>query len=75
MSCDDFCELWKHEALEDGIEGDQGYAEQWLTKEPILKVTKLTGYRQWERRVIRRQNRLVRTTLSQKEIAPVTSLH
>ncbi len=49
MSCDDLCELWKHD--DSVIEEDDMKAEERVTKEPIVTVKRYTRHHQWNRLV------------------------
>ncbi len=47
MSCDDLCELWKHDV--NVIEEEEKKAKESVTKKPIITVKRSTLYRQWNR--------------------------
>ena len=48
-SCDDWCELWKYDIDEDGIENRDKKSEKSLTKQPIIALYAYTGYLQWNK--------------------------
>lgn len=47
MSCDDLCELWKHDV--NVIEKKDMKTKESVTKQPIITVKRSTLYRQWNR--------------------------
>ena len=49
VSCDDWCELWKYDVDEDGIENRDKKFEEDLTKQPIIARYAYTEYLQWDK--------------------------
>ena len=49
VSCDDWCELWKYDVDEYGIENRSAKAEEILTNQPIIAVYAWTGRLQWNK--------------------------
>ena len=49
VSCDDWCELWKYNVDEYGIEKRNKKAEKSLTKRPIIAVYAWTGHLEWNK--------------------------
>ena len=47
VSCDDWCELWKNDVDEDGIENRDKKSEE--SKQPIIALYTWTGYLQWDK--------------------------
>ena len=47
VSCDDWCELWKNDVHEDGIENRDKKSEE--SKQPIIALYAWTGYLQWDK--------------------------
>ncbi len=49
VSCDDFCELWKQDVTEDGIEKEDKKAEGSVAKQPIISTKRVTAHNEWDR--------------------------
>jgi len=49
LSCDDWCELWKYDVAEYGIENWNKKSEESLTKQPIIALYAYTGHLQWNK--------------------------
>ena len=49
VSCDDWCELWKYDVDEDGIDKQDMKSEEGLTKQPIIVLGAWTEYLQWNK--------------------------
>ena len=49
LSCDDWCELWKYDVDQFGIENRKKKAEQSLIKKPIIALYKWTWHLQWNK--------------------------
>ncbi|KAL9987564.1 hypothetical protein ACROYT_G001896 [Oculina patagonica] len=49
VSCDDFCELWKQDIAEDGIEKEDKKAEGSVAKQPIISTKRVTAHNEWDR--------------------------
>ena len=49
VSCDDWCELWKYDVDEHGIEERKKRNEESLPKQPIIEVYQATGHLEWNK--------------------------
>ena len=49
VSCDDWCELWKYDVDEYGLDNWNKTAEESLTKQPIIEVNAWTGHLEWNK--------------------------
>ena len=49
LSCDDVCELWKHDVSEKGIEEVKEKLEKTLAKQPIITLKRIAGHNKWDK--------------------------